>query len=198
MVLREERRELISRTSTRQLGWYAKDMGISCTTYWLKTNSRFVTPDALVPTTSTLHLRHCYSCQSRFGRCKPLICYGAFLTQRSWRTPREYFNGIYSTGWTGGSSCRCSSCSRPVLLSFLQGQDSLLLLLIMALAVVELKRDRNFTAGCLLGCGLIKFHIILTLVVLVASLRRKGLLRGFALVFVILLLISAGISGWPC
>ena len=84
----------------------------------------------------------------------------------------------------------------PVLLSFLQGQDSLLLLLIMTLAVVELKRDRNFTAGCLLGCGLIKFHIILTLVVLVASLRRKGLLRGFALVFVILLLISAGISGW--
>jgi hypothetical protein len=84
----------------------------------------------------------------------------------------------------------------PVLLSFLQGQDSLLLLLIMTLAVVELRRDRNFSAGCLLGCGLIKFHIILTLVVLVASLGRKGLLRGFALVFLILLLISAGISGW--
>jgi Glycosyltransferase family 87 len=84
----------------------------------------------------------------------------------------------------------------PTLLSFLQGQDSLLLLLIMTLAFVELKRDRNFTAGCLLGCGLIKFHIILTLVVLLASLRRKGLLHGFALVLVILLLISAGISGW--
>ena len=84
----------------------------------------------------------------------------------------------------------------PVLLSFLQGQDSLLLLLIMALAVVELRRDRNFTAGCLLGCGLFKFHIVLTLVVLLASLGRKGLVRGFALVFVILLLISAGISGW--
>jgi hypothetical protein len=84
----------------------------------------------------------------------------------------------------------------PVLISFLQGQDSLLLLLVMTLAVVELRRDRNFTAGCLLGCGLFKFHIILTLVVLLASLRRKGLVRGFALMFVILLLISAGISGW--
>ena len=84
----------------------------------------------------------------------------------------------------------------PVLLSFLQGQDSLLLLLIMTLAVVELRRDRNFTAGCLLGCGLFKFHIVLTLVVLLASLRRKGFVRGFALVFVILLLISVGISGW--
>ena len=84
----------------------------------------------------------------------------------------------------------------PVLLSFLQGQDSLLLLLVMTLAVVELRRGRNFTAGCLLGCGLFKFHIVLTLVVLVASLRRKGFLRGFASVFVTLLLVSAGISGW--
>ena len=84
----------------------------------------------------------------------------------------------------------------PVLLSFQQGQDSLLLLLIMTMAVVALRRGRNFTAGCLLGCGLIKFHIILTLVVLLASLKRKGLLRGFALVFAILLLVSAGISGW--
>ncbi|HKM86483.1 MAG TPA: glycosyltransferase family 87 protein [Terriglobales bacterium] len=84
----------------------------------------------------------------------------------------------------------------PVLIGFLQGQDSLLLLLIMTLAVVELRRDRNFTAGCLLGCGLFKFHIVFTLIVLVASLRRKGLLRGFALVFVTLLVISVGISGW--
>ena len=84
----------------------------------------------------------------------------------------------------------------PVVLDFLQGQDSLLLLLIMTLAVVELRRDRNFSAGCLLGLRLFKFHIVLTLVVLAASLRRKGLVRGFALVFAILLLISAGVSGW--
>jgi len=84
----------------------------------------------------------------------------------------------------------------PVLLSFLEGQDSLLLLLMMTLAVVELRRDRNFRAGCWLGCGLIKFHIIFTLIVLMVSLRKKGLLQGFALVFVTFLLISAGISGW--
>ncbi len=84
----------------------------------------------------------------------------------------------------------------PVLIGFLQGQDSLLLLLFMTLSVVELRRGRDFTAGCLLGCGLFKFHIVLTLVVLVASLGRKAILRGFAVVFVTLLLISAGISGW--
>jgi len=84
----------------------------------------------------------------------------------------------------------------PVLIGFLQGQDSLLLLLIMTLAVVELRRERNFSAGCWLGCGLFKFHIVLTLIVFLGSLRRKGLLSGFACVFGTLVLISAGISGW--
>jgi Glycosyltransferase family 87 len=84
----------------------------------------------------------------------------------------------------------------PVLLNFLQGQDSLFLLLLMTLAIVALQRGRNFAAGCLLGCGLFKFHLILAFVVLVASLRRKSLVGGFALAFVILLLVSAGISGW--
>lgn len=84
----------------------------------------------------------------------------------------------------------------PVLLNFLQGQDALLLLLIMTLAVVELKRNCNFTAGCLLGCGLFKFHVVLSFALLVASLGKKGFLRGLGLVFVILLVISAAISGW--
>ena len=84
----------------------------------------------------------------------------------------------------------------PVLISFLQGQDSLLLLLVMTLAVLELRRDHDFRAGCLLSCGLFKFNIVLTLIVLVASLRRKRFLQGFGLVSVILLLISIGVSGW--
>jgi hypothetical protein len=84
----------------------------------------------------------------------------------------------------------------PVLIGFLQGQDSLLLLLVMTLAVVALRRGRNFAAGCWLGCGLFKFHIVFILFILVASLRRKGFLRGFALVFAMSLLISLGISGW--
>jgi hypothetical protein len=84
----------------------------------------------------------------------------------------------------------------PVLLNFLQGQDSLLLLLFMTLAAAELKRNRNFAAGCWLGCGLFKFHLILSVVLLVATLGKKGFLRGFAIVLVGLLLVSAGISGW--
>jgi hypothetical protein len=85
----------------------------------------------------------------------------------------------------------------PVLINFQQGQDSLFLLLIMTLAVVALTQGKDFKAGCLLGCGLFKFHIILALVVLVVlQRRRRRFLGGFALVFVTLVLISAGISGW--
>jgi hypothetical protein len=84
----------------------------------------------------------------------------------------------------------------PVLISFTQGQDSLLLLLIMTVSFSALSRNRNFTAGCMLGCGLFKFHIVLTLAVLIALLKKKGFVQGFALVFVILLVISIGISGW--
>ncbi len=83
-----------------------------------------------------------------------------------------------------------------VLLDFLQGQDSLLLLLLITLAMVALKRDRDFTAGCLLAGGLFKFHLILALVVLVASLRKKKFIGGFALVSTILFLISVSIAGW--
>jgi hypothetical protein len=84
----------------------------------------------------------------------------------------------------------------PVLINFQQGQDSLFLLLIMTLAVVALMQDQNFEAGCWLGCGLFKFHIILPFVLLVLWARRRGFLGGFALMSVTLLLISAGISGW--
>jgi glycosyl transferase family 87 len=85
----------------------------------------------------------------------------------------------------------------PVLIGFLQGQDSLLLLLIMTMAVVQWRREHNFTAGCLLGCGLFKFHLILAFVLLiVASRKRKGFLQGFAVVFAILFVVSVGISGW--
>jgi hypothetical protein len=84
----------------------------------------------------------------------------------------------------------------PVLISFLQGQDSLLLLLLMTLAIVELRRDHNFTAACLLSCGLFKFNIVLTLIVLIALLRKKRFLLGFGISSLLLLLISAGVSGW--
>lgn len=84
----------------------------------------------------------------------------------------------------------------PVLLNFVQGQDSALLLFFFVLAFAALKRNRDFAAGCLLACGLFKFHLVLPLA-LILTFRRSGkFLNGFAAVGVLLAAISVAISGW--
>jgi hypothetical protein len=88
----------------------------------------------------------------------------------------------------------------PTLLCFLQGQDSLLLLLLVILAFVALRSGRGFAAGCWLGLGLFKFQLALPLaLVLVVTQNRNvrtGLLKGFSLAALALVGLSAAISGW--
>jgi hypothetical protein len=85
----------------------------------------------------------------------------------------------------------------PLLLNFFQGQDSLLLLCLVALAVEALQGNRCFAAGALLGCGMFKFHLVLPLAVLLLILGRRRFLTGFVLVVIGLGLLSTAISGWP-
>ena len=84
----------------------------------------------------------------------------------------------------------------PVLLDFLHGQDSLLLLLLLTLAFVLLERKRRVAAGCLMGCGLFKFHLVLPAVIPLLVVKRKGLVFGLASVTIAWLLVSILISGW--
>ena len=84
----------------------------------------------------------------------------------------------------------------PVLLDFLHGQDSLLLLFFVVSAFAALQGGKDFAAGCLLACGLFKFHLVLVLVIFVLLSGRKKVLAGFASVAAILLLVSVAISGW--
>jgi hypothetical protein len=84
----------------------------------------------------------------------------------------------------------------PIFFTLMQGQDSILLLLIFALVFVALKRNAGFGAGALLALGLFRFHLVLPLA-LVFFLRRKGnALWGFSSVALVLLLISASLVGW--
>jgi hypothetical protein len=70
----------------------------------------------------------------------------------------------------------------PVLLNFLQGQDSVLLLLFVTLAFTALRSNRAFAAGCWLGLGLFKFNLVLPLALVLALQKgRNGFVRGFAL-----------------
>jgi hypothetical protein len=88
----------------------------------------------------------------------------------------------------------------PVLLCLQQGQDSLLLLLLVVLAFTALRRDRAFGAGCWLALGLFKFQIVLPLALMLLLTQsrksRSGLAAGFSLVALALAGLSAAISGW--
>jgi hypothetical protein len=89
----------------------------------------------------------------------------------------------------------------PLLLCLVQGQDSLLLLLLVILAFTALRRDRAFAAGCWLGLGLFKFQIVLPLLLVLIFTQGRGarvaLGKGFGLIALLLAALSAAISGWP-
>ena len=88
----------------------------------------------------------------------------------------------------------------PLLLCCIQGQDSLLLLLLVVLAFTDLRRDRAFAAGCWLALGLFKFQLILPIVLVLALTQRNqtrnALAQAFALVAFALVIVSAVVSGW--
>jgi len=67
----------------------------------------------------------------------------------------------------------------PVIMIFLQGQDSALLLLLVALAFRQLERDRDVSCGILLGLALFKFQFIVPLIVILAFHRRWKLILAF-------------------
>jgi hypothetical protein len=88
----------------------------------------------------------------------------------------------------------------PVLLCLQQGQDSLLLLLLLVLSLAEFRRERDSVAGYWLALALFKFQIVLPLA-FVLALTRSGKVRGqfakaFTLAGLALAGISAAISGW--
>ncbi len=88
----------------------------------------------------------------------------------------------------------------PVLLCLVQGQDSLLLLLLVVFAFTSLRGGRPFAAGCWLALGLFKFQLVLPLVLVLAVTQaktvRSPLLKGFGLIALALAALSGVISGW--
>lgn len=84
----------------------------------------------------------------------------------------------------------------PVLLSFIQGQDSILLLFLLVLAVAALRREQQMLAGLLFACGLFKFHLVVPIVVVLLGGKRWKMLGGFAATAALLALLSGAVSGW--
>jgi hypothetical protein len=84
----------------------------------------------------------------------------------------------------------------PVLANLHQGQDAILLLLVVVLAFRALDRGALFLAGCWLGFGVLKYHLILPLALIFAIWRGKKFLLGFATVAASVVLISLALVGW--
>ncbi|HEY6767801.1 MAG TPA: glycosyltransferase family 87 protein [Candidatus Sulfotelmatobacter sp.] len=85
----------------------------------------------------------------------------------------------------------------PISFALLQGQDVILLFLFQTLAFVALKKKSDFLAGCWLGMGSFKYHLILPLVVMIwLGWKRIGVLWGFFGACLGLGAISVTLVGW--
>ncbi len=85
----------------------------------------------------------------------------------------------------------------PVFYDLLQGQDAILFLFLLVLALGSLVKKREALAGVFLGMALIKFHLAVPIVLVFVIRRRWRVLAGFSVTAAVLLLISVQMTGWP-
>ncbi len=84
----------------------------------------------------------------------------------------------------------------PVFVCFLQGQDSILQLLLCTAGFLALEKGSDVAAGCWLALALFKFQFIVPLVLLLVLWKRSRVLIGFVPVLMGLVMVSAGLVGW--
>jgi hypothetical protein len=84
----------------------------------------------------------------------------------------------------------------PICVTLMEGQDSILLLLLYVLAFLSLKHNAKFMTGAFLGLGLFKFHLVLPLVAVLALRRQGRVLCGFVVAAVGLIASSITAIGW--
>jgi hypothetical protein len=84
----------------------------------------------------------------------------------------------------------------PIFATFHQGQDSILLLLVLVLGFRALNGGADFKAGCWLGFGIFKYHLMIPLILVVAIWRGRKVLGGFVTTAASLSLVSLVLVGW--
>jgi len=84
----------------------------------------------------------------------------------------------------------------PITLALMQGQDSILLLLLLAAAPVALERGQERRAGIFVGLGLFKMQIVIPIALLFLFWRRWRFFGGFVLTACLLSLISLWVVGF--
>jgi hypothetical protein len=84
----------------------------------------------------------------------------------------------------------------PVFACLLQGQDSILLLLLCTLGFNALKRESHLISGCWFALGAFKFQWMLPIILLILIWKMRRAAAGFAAVSLVLGLVSAELAGW--
>ena len=84
----------------------------------------------------------------------------------------------------------------PVFFVLLQGQDTIVLLLLYSLVFIFLKRGADGFAGFCLACGLFRFHLILPFMVVVLLMKKFRAFAAFSMTGLALALLSAWVVGW--
>jgi len=84
----------------------------------------------------------------------------------------------------------------PVFANLFQGQDAIVLLLVVVLAFRSLDLRADFVAGCWLGAGLFRYHLVIPLVLIFALWGRRKIVLGFAVAAGAALLVSLTLVGW--
>jgi hypothetical protein len=84
----------------------------------------------------------------------------------------------------------------PVFFALLQGQDILVLVVLFGAAYVLLRGNRDLAAGCCLGLGVFRFHLVAPLILILLLQKRKKAIAGFLGTASALGLVSVAIVGW--
>jgi hypothetical protein len=83
----------------------------------------------------------------------------------------------------------------PIAIALMQGQDSIILLALLAAALVCLREGREYLAGALVALGLFKFQLVIPIAVLFLAWRRWRFSAGFACSAAMLAAVSVTIAG---
>ena len=83
----------------------------------------------------------------------------------------------------------------PVFLDLFEGQDAILLLLIVAAALNRLQSGKDVAAGVILALGLFKFHLVVPIAIMLWLAGRARILLGFLPGAAALVALSCAISG---
>ena len=84
----------------------------------------------------------------------------------------------------------------PLIITLVQGQDSIALLFFYCMAFISLRQKAEFSAGAWIAAGLVRFQLSLPFIVPFLLIKRWRMLAGFCISGMILVWIALRVVGW--